>query len=199
MGANGKFSWVSYNGGSLNYNDNIYINSYDNTEWGITCWDMKADTQCGYIQLGPRTDYSFRQATVAAGSHWISNIGNKIYSFDMQMQLHCATADLQPCGGNYPMDFQQQFGFPSLVAINFRETKTEVSGTKLFLFVPAASASRPTNGAERDHIICIDTSFNGLCSGWATNPQTFNRADGENLFFSYDTNGQQTGVCTGWN
>ncbi|WP_039983931.1 hypothetical protein, partial [Vibrio sagamiensis] len=167
-------------GALIDNNDKIYFNAWDNSKYGISCWDAMSDSDCGYIELGSHsrgTDVNFPPIEIIAAN-------DKIYAVDELGTLHCVNKDLSLCGGVYPKLLGGNFSANHVYARGV--LKYDESYNNLYFL-----ANQETS------IACWDLNSNSLCVGWNEPVNVFGLTTSfwGNLFFAYDTNAEIEAVC----
>lgn len=132
-------------------------------EYGLGCYDLENDTQCGFYRLGTSTtNYSFVKGP------W--KVGNELYMVDGNGKLYCLNAT-NP--SNFCSGLTQYFTGYTFPAGSFPDPSSgiagwswgpaifgEVVGTKLYFITDLS----PTTHAKNIRAFCFDSSSKSQCS-----------------------------------
>ncbi len=177
----------------------IYYPVQNLARWGIGCYDLNTDTQCGFTQLDSSNDPS--KQTMLQGP-W--QVGNELYLADYKGQVYCArlVAGLPAClGSGYKIPLADiKLNVPGGVNTNWYVglIAGKVINNRLYL---TSRTSWVANGGSPKTINCIDATTKQAC--WNTTNPT--RGSGATIddryainysnFVYYDSTGNPLALC----
>ena len=186
----------------------FYYPAQNFAEWGIGCYDLELDSQCGYVQLGAGS--SLATKTTLQGP-W--RVANELYFADYDGRLYCATlaAGLPAClssGYKIPLidikiNTPSRSGQAEAAILNWRNglVAAKVVGTRIY--ITSRTIWVANHAASVKSTNCFDTVTKTAC--WSSNNPTkgsaANAADDPYLinysnFIYYSNTGTALAICT---
>ncbi|GAD75319.1 hypothetical protein VAZ01S_024_00010, partial [Vibrio azureus NBRC 104587] len=163
----------------LNFFDEIDDKLYQNgigrdANWqpiyyGINCWDMMNDTQCGDVVIGDDGYMTSRPMRV----------GDKIYATTTKNEIYCFSLDLATSCDGYP----KQLGVPTPLSQSSHNDSVAI-GHRIYF-------------AAHSHLACWDTQTDALCNSPWSLAELDTPTNSGRLFLAYDTQSQPDKVCYG--
>ncbi len=180
----------------------------NNTSWefGLGCYDLTTDTECGFFKLGALPSGYNGEAYVKGP--W--KVGSELYIIDMDGKLYCLDANNPSnfCSGlgNYFTGFQLPLGafpkpgpaWPGNDPWWGPAVAGEIYNNKLYL-------TTSTNPVHSTNILltvnmtlrtfCFDTAIKGTCMGWSVLPRNITANRFISTFLYYDNSMTPRHVC----
>ncbi len=179
-----------------------YAATANDGEFGLGCYNLETDTECGFYKLGVKPNPSLHYSYVKGP--W--KVGNELYMVDGAGKLYCLNASNPAsfCTGlsSYYTGFTFPVGaFPNpsngIAGMSWGPAVFgEVVGNKLYFITD----SNPTGVPKQIKAFCFDTTLKSTCSGWTvstqthTLPMTYPRV--WSSFIYYDTTMIPKHICT---
>ncbi|AUI87598.1 hypothetical protein BS333_14380 [Vibrio azureus] len=152
------------------YQNGLGHNSLGQTVYyGINCWDMMNDTQCGDVVIGDDGNMTSRPMRV----------GDKIYATTTKDEIYCFSLDLATSCDGYP----KQLGIPTPGPKYIRNASVAIDHRIYF--------------AAHTHLACWDTQTDALCNSPWPYAELDAPAVYGGLFIGYDTQSQPDRICYG--
>ncbi|WP_158000802.1 hypothetical protein, partial [Vibrio sagamiensis] len=164
-------------GALIDENDKIYFNAWNNSKYGISCWDAMSDSDCGYIELGSHSRSSTFWPPIE-----IVAANDKIYAVDESGTLHCVNKDLSLCGGVYPKLLGGNFA--GNTSTSRGTLKYDESHNKLYFLVN-----------QNTSLACWNINSSALCSGWNQPISLTSNGGYPVTFFTYTPSAEIDSVC----
>lgn len=200
------------------YNQNAYAQNTPALDWGVGCFDMVNNSECGFQQLSANSNNGSYQTAVEGPFA----IGNNLYLLDLESVVHCVTANptsgaMSPCAGTSSLDLYSNTQtllprFNSDYAGNgvFGRIGGEVVGDQFFLTIifrpgrDTPAGSQVLTGGTTKIVVCIDTvgtttmmpcsSWSGV--GYSQDFQTFeSRYSNISNYLYYDNSMNPIAIC----
>ena len=186
----------------------FYYPAHNFSKWGIGCFDLESELECGYTPLGASNDIA-KQTTLTGP--W--RVDNELYMADYDGQLYCAklAAGMPSClstGYKIPLtdikiSMPTRLGQPSANVLDWYNglQAGRVVGTRLY--ITSRSRWAKDVGATIKYTNCFDTVAKTAC--WSTSAPTkgtgaHNFIDpygiNQSNYIYYSTTGTALALCT---
>lgn len=162
---------------------------YTPSVWGLGCYDLLTDLECGFVQLGSNSgEFGSPHLAIAEGP-WL--LSDRAWVFDQNLVLHCvdvttaALSSTNACGG---VSLAPEFGLATPVVPTAWNDGTglfgQIDGSHLYL-------------TAADRVFCVVPGATGVaaCPGWSS-AGTFPGA-GAYLHVMRDSSMAATAICRG--
>ncbi len=154
----GNFEGYYYyiNGGKLYYS----VTASD-LEFGLGCYALETDSECGFYKLGTQPGSSFNMYVMGP-----IKVGNELYMVGGDGNLYClsATNPANPCAPlvNYFTGYTFPAGSFTSVGVTGPSIWARVAGTKIYFITD----DNPWNNNKNVRAFCFDTTTKTACTGW---------------------------------
>ena len=176
---------------------------FGRNKFGIGCWDLSTDSECGWHELGDVSDTpEVDHLRPVAGFYKESN--TEWWVFDLRLKAYCfnPVANAVCTGADAEIDFMSlgHAGLEEMLAPGTdkydQRFDAEIEGSKIYAALDYRDSSYSSNGYDGHYAMCFDMAAGDLCAGWTGGPQYIRGSSkAGSVFLDRDTTGTVTAIC----
>ncbi len=172
-------------------------------KFGIGCWDLSTESECGWHELGDVTDTpEIEHLRPVAGFYKESN--TKWWAFDLRLNAYCFNpiANAVCTGANAEIDFMD-LGHANMEELLAPGTDkydqrfdARIEGSQIYAVLDYRDPVYSSFGYDGHYGMCFDMSTQDLCAGWTGGPQYIRGSSkAGSAFLDRDAAGNVTAIC----